>query len=68
MSADATFLRNGIASMNAKDKELFRTQYQKNEKGLIFLFVGQIVKRKGVGLLLQAWKNIVKIIQKISYY
>lgn len=46
--------------MNAKDKELFRTQYQKNEKGLIFLFVGQIVKRKGVGLLLQAWKKHCK--------
>lgn len=57
MSADASYLRNGIASLTAEDKKLFRNQYQHDEKGLIFLFVGQIVERKGVGLLLKAWKE-----------
>lgn len=55
MSADATFLRNGITSMSDEEKKLFKLKYQKNKKGLIFLFVGQIVERKGIGLLLQAW-------------
>lgn len=55
MSADATFLRNGITSMSDEEKKLFKIRYQKNKKGLIFLFVGQIVERKGIGLLLQAW-------------
>ena len=57
MSADANFLRNAITSMSIEEKKLFKTKYQKNETGLIFLFVGQIVERKGVGLLLQAWRK-----------
>lgn len=57
MSADATFLRNSIVSMSAENKNLIKNQYQHNEKGLIFLFVGQIVERKGVGFLLQAWEK-----------
>lgn len=57
MSADANFLRNAITSMTIEEKKLFKTKYQKNETGLIFLFVGQIVERKGVGFLLQAWRK-----------
>lgn len=57
MSADATFLRNGIASMTTEEKQLFKAQYQRNKTGIIFLFVGQIAERKGIGLLLQAWKK-----------
>lgn len=60
MSADATFLRNGIASMSEEDKTQFKSQFQHDEKGLTFLFVGQIVERKGVGLLLQAWEKHCK--------
>lgn len=57
MSADSTFLRNGIALMTKEEKTSFKLKYQKNKDGLIFLFVGQIVERKGVGLLMKAWKE-----------
>lgn len=57
MSADSTFLRNGISSMTNEERETFKLKYQKNKDGLIFLFVGQIVERKGVDLLLKAWKK-----------
>lgn len=57
MSADSTFLRNGISSMTNEERETFKLKYQKNKDGLIFLFIGQIVERKGVDLLLKAWKK-----------
>lgn len=55
MSADASFLRNGISSMSAKEKELLKCKYVKDDKGLLYLFVGQIAERKGVKFLLEAW-------------
>lgn len=61
MSADASYLRNGIASITAENKKLIKNQYQRDENGLIFLFVGQIVERKGVGLLLQVWEKHLQI-------
>ena len=57
MSADANFLRNGIASMNIDKRKIFRNEYQSFKDGLIFLFVGQIVERKGVKPLLAAWQK-----------
>lgn len=57
MSADASFLRNGIASMSANERQLFKNQFQDSKDGLIFLFVGQIVERKGIKPLLAAWKK-----------
>lgn len=57
MSADADFLRKGIASMDADARQLFKNQLQDNKDGLIFLFVGQIVERKGIKPLLAAWQK-----------
>lgn len=57
MSADASFLRGGIASMTTDEQKDFRNQFQMSENGLVFLFVGQIVERKGVIFLLSAWRE-----------
>lgn len=61
MSADADYLRAGIASMTLNDKKNFRNQYQPNVDGLVYLFVGQIVERKGVGYLLEAWMKHIRL-------
>ena len=55
MSADASFLRKGIASLSDREKTEFKSQYISDEKGLLYLFVGQIAERKGVRYLLDAW-------------
>lgn len=57
MSADASFLRNGIASMNVTERAAFKAKHQASNGGLVFLFVGQIVERKGIKPLLAAWKQ-----------
>lgn len=57
MSADASFLRNGIASMNVTERAAFKVKHQASNGGLVFLFVGQIVERKGIKPLLAAWKQ-----------
>lgn len=60
MSADASFLKNGIASMSAGERAVFKNKYQSGRDGLVFLFVGQIVERKGVKPLLNAWRKHVR--------
>lgn len=55
MSADASFLRAGIKSMNVTDKSALKAQYVSDNKGLLYLFVGQVAERKGVKYLLDAW-------------
>lgn len=55
MSADASFLRHGIASLGVEEKDELKSQYISDGKGLLYLFVGQIAERKGVRFLLDAW-------------
>lgn len=61
MSADASFLKNGIASMSAGERAAFKNKYQSGRDGLVFLFVGQVVERKGVKPLLNAWRKHVQM-------
>lgn len=60
MSADATFLRSGIAAMSAGQRSTLKREYLPHEEGLIYLFVGQIVERKGIKPLLAAWNEHVQ--------
>ena len=60
MSADACFLQKGISKMRSEEKDKFRKKIQPNSNGLLFLFVGQIVERKGVRCLLNAWTKFYK--------
>lgn len=57
ISADSMGLTSAIHAMSDADRLAFRQQYMGNEKGLLYLFSGQIVVRKGVGYLLKAWKE-----------
>lgn len=61
MSADSTGLRNSIASWSVESKNNFRKKYINKDGGLLFLFTGQMILRKGVDFLLAAWrKHIVE--------
>lgn len=60
MSADATLLRKGVASMTDDEQSAFRKECTASSEGLVFLFVGQIAERKGVSYLLQAWSKHIK--------
>lgn len=55
MSADASGLKAAINSFSVLERQSLKTQY--TQGGLIFLFVGQIVKRKGLSYLLKAWEK-----------
>ena len=55
MSADSDGLLKAINNFPVQEKELFKKQFVNQEKGLLYLFSGQIVVRKGLGYLLSAW-------------
>lgn len=55
ISADSSGLRTAIDNFDEHDKLQFRKKYMADNEGLLFLFSGQIVKRKGVDHLLAAW-------------
>ena len=59
MSADSEGLVNAIKNFSEEEKNDFRKRY-KHKNGLIYLFSGQIVKRKGVKYLLEAWMEHIK--------
>lgn len=54
MSADGEGLRKGIASMTKAEKNTLSMKYKKKD-GLMFLFCGALIERKGVEPLLSAW-------------
>lgn len=58
MSADSEGLRKGIKKFqkDSKSYDEFKWKFKK-DKGFVYLFCGQIVERKGVGYLLEAWKE-----------
>lgn len=59
MSADSSGLKKAIMDMSLDEKIKLKNKYI-NNKGLIFLFSGQIVERKGVKYLLRAWIEHIK--------
>lgn len=59
MCADSVGLVDAIEKFPNKEKEAFRDKYKRKD-GLVYLFCGQIVVRKGVGYLLKAWKEHIK--------
>lgn len=54
MSADSKGLVNAIKNFSNKEKDDFKKHYKHNN-GLIYLYTGQIVVRKGISYLLHAW-------------
>lgn len=59
MVSDATGLKNAVQSLTLKDKTDLKEKL-KIRNGLTYLFVGQIVERKGVIELCQAWRKHVE--------
>lgn len=59
MNADSEGLVNAIKDFPEKEKNILKKRY-KHENGLIYLFSGQIVERKGVKYLLEAWIEHIK--------
>lgn len=59
ISADSKGLMSAIKNMTEAEQSVFREKYMGDGDGLLFLFSGQIVKRKGVNFLLKAWKKHV---------
>lgn len=55
MSADSTGLRASIKKWPIEEKQNFKSKYISSNNGLIFLFTGQMILRKGVNYLLKAW-------------
>lgn len=58
MNADSAGLVESISRFPSAEREAFRNRY--SHGGLVYLFSGQIVVRKGVGHLLEAWMEHVK--------
>lgn len=56
MCADSAGLVSDIAGMDKQERESLRRKYVSNG-GLLYLFTGQIVVRKGVKYLIEAWKS-----------
>lgn len=56
MSADSEGLRKGIASLGSAERDSMLAKYKKND-GIVFLFCGALIERKGVEPLLKAWKE-----------
>lgn len=54
MSADSAGLGQAIFSYSVGEKECMRKQYIQ-DGGLLYLFSGQMIERKGVRYLLEAW-------------
>lgn len=55
MSADSDGLRESIKNFPPSDRDILRRKYI-NTEGILFLFTGQMILRKGVNHLLASWK------------
>lgn len=58
MVADVTGMQKAVACISEKESQLLRQKL--NIKGVMFLYVGQLISRKGVLELLSAWSNIAE--------
>lgn len=60
MSADSEGLRKSIESLTNDEKKVMTAKY-KRKNGIVFLFCGALIERKGVEPLLKAWKEYTQI-------
>lgn len=60
MSADSEGLRKTISQMSDEEKREMKKKYNPTEKGLIYLFSGYFITRKGIDHLLSSWIQHIK--------
>lgn len=57
MSADSKGLRDAISAYSETEKQTFKRKYLRGQDGLLYLFTGQLITRKGIIPLLNAWRK-----------
>lgn len=58
MCADSANLREMSGKMSQSDKDLFKKSINISDiRGLRYIYVGQLIQRKGVNLLIDAWRK-----------
>lgn len=55
MSADSYGLRKAIAAFPKEDQKAFKAKFQSQYNGILYLFTGKLIERKGILPLLAAW-------------
>lgn len=60
MSADPKWLKSKITTFTLKEKLSFRSSFNIENTGLLYMFSGRISEAKGVSYLLKAWKEHIK--------
>lgn len=63
MSADSEGLHNSINNTTDEEKERLKNIFKPSNRGLIYLFSGYFITRKGVDHLLASWVEHIKIHQ-----
>ena len=61
MSADSEGLRKAIAAFPKEEKKEFRDKFKREIDGILYLFTGKLIKRKGILPLLAAWMKHIAI-------
>ena len=59
MSADSEGLRKAIAAFPEEEKKVFKGKFLK-ENGILFLFTGKLIERKGILPFLSAWMKHIE--------
>lgn len=60
MSADSEMLQESIKNLPQSEKKLLRERFNPTGKGLVYLFSGYFITRKGVDHLLESWIEHIK--------
>ena len=60
MSADSEGLRTAIAAFPEEKKNTFMAKFQCNNNGILYLFTGKLIERKGILPLLTAWSKHIE--------
>lgn len=61
MSADSEGLRKAIDAFPENEKIAFKDKYQDKSQGILYLFTGKLIERKGILPLLAAWLKHIKV-------
>ena len=60
MSADSDGFRKAIAAFPENEKKVFKDKYKMNSQGVLYLFTGKLIGRKGILPLLAAWMKHIE--------